>query len=281
LLLLVLASSAYVVYLDAYRGLAYVAMGLALAAVSYVVYYKRLEFLAAGSTHAALFAAVVGLLAEHYTGVSYLAFSLPAGLSLVYAAGFMVKKGSSPGKAAAVVVSAASALAVLSAHYVFARVPARVSLSALILGDPLLLTRSEALVATVVSAALVSAALAARRVVVELSVDPVSVELAGVKAGLYELASYTLIGVAAVGLLRLAGYVMEHVLLLLPAIAASAYSSSTREHMLLTLLLGAFSASLGYVVGVVFNTVPTGASGLLLIGALLLRYLMRWVRSGR
>lgn len=263
-----------VVSLDFHRGLAYVAMGTAMAATSYIVYYKKLEFLAAGSTHSALLATAVGLVVEHYAGVGYYLVSIPLGLLLVYVAGALTRKrGVSPEKASAIIVSAASALAVIVVYYALTAIPARLSLSALILGDPLLLTRNEVYLALTISALLLLCVTVIHRVVVELSVDPVSASLAGVHVELYELLSYTVIGIASVGLLRLAGYVMEHVLLLLPAIVASAYAKSSKEHFVLTVLVGGFAASLGYFAGLLFYTVPTGVTGLVLIFTLALKYL--------
>lgn len=254
---------------------AYVFMGLAFSAVSYIVYYKKLEFLAAGSVHAALFTVALGVLLEALTGVSYYVYALLTGLLIVCAAGFASGRLISPEKASAIVVSSTSATAVLLSYYILTRMPGRVSLSALILGDPLLLTELEAYAAIASSLAVLAATLAIRLVLVEISADSVGARLAGASTVLYELVAYMLIAFTTVGLLKLAGYVMEHVLLMLPAISAAVASKSTREHFALTLLYGAFSSSTGFLLARVFGASPTGLTGVVLILLLLVSYLWR------
>lgn len=259
-----------------YRPLAYVLMGTALASVSYVVYYRRLEFLAAGSTHAALFATSLAVLVEHYTGVTYYYASIPLGLLVVYIAGLLIKSGMDPGKASAVVVSSSSALAVVSAHYALRTVPGRISLSALVLGDPLLLTRDEVVLGALASIVIVLAVAMMRSDVVESSIDAVSARLAGIHVNLLEISIYTVIGFSAVALLRFAGYVMEHVFLLLPAIASSGLSRTTSEHFLFTILVGAMSASIGYTFAVFLKLAPTGVTGIAIIVLWVLSRGMGW-----
>lgn len=259
-----------------YHVVVYTLMGVALASVSYVVYYKRLEFLAAGSTHAALLAVALGVVLEYYTGVSYYLAAVPVGLLVVYAAGALVRLGLDPGKASATIISASSALAVIATYYALRLVPGRVSLSALVLGDPLLLTREEALFGAVVSIATLLAILSVRVVVVETSVDEVSTRLAGVNTLLYDFAVYTIIGIATIAMLRFAGYVMEHVFLLLPATAAARFSRSSKDHLVQTMTVGAVSAMLGYVVSYTVGLAPTGVTGLMLIGMLVAGYAGGW-----
>jgi zinc/manganese transport system permease protein len=65
--------------------------------------------------------------------------------------------------------------------------------------------------------------------------------------------------------LKFAGYVMEHVLLLLPATIAVYYSSSLREHYVETLVIGFSSSAIGYSLSLLSNTPPAGLTGLILL----------------
>lgn len=261
-----------------HRSLVYVLMGVALASVSYLVFYRRLEFLAAGSTHAALFATSLAILVEYHTGVSYYLTSVCLGLMVVYIAGALIRSGMDPQKASAIIVSASSALAVISAHYVLRTVPGRVSLASLVLGDPLLISRDEALFGVTASIAVIVAVTVVRTEVVESSIDTVSARIAGVRVNLLELFVYTIVGFSSVVMLRLAGYVMEHVFLLLPAISSARFSSTTSEHFLSTLLVGAFAASIGYALGYVLKLAPTGVTGIVIIAIWLVFSASRWGR---
>ncbi|MEM4912668.1 MAG: metal ABC transporter permease [Desulfurococcaceae archaeon] len=253
-----------------YRLIAYVAMGGAMAAISFVVYYRRLEFLAAGATHSALLAVVLGVLLEYYTGLNHYVLALLIGLAVIYAAGVLVKMGLTPEKASALLVSFTSASAVLSVHYALTMMPGRVSLSALILGDPLLLTVDEAVLGITLSFTIIAAVYLLRRAVVETSVDEVSAKIAGLNTAFYDLVVYTLIGAVTIGMLRLAGYVMEHVFVLLPALATAEFSGSTDEHLVLTITAGVLSALLGYLLSYLVRSIPTGVTGLLLLALFIL-----------
>lgn len=264
---------------DVYRVMAYVSMGIALSLVNYIVYYRRLEFLAAESVHISLLAVTAGLILEYYLGFTWLFYSIIIGLVFTYLVLVLMKSGIPVEKASAVVVSLVAALNVITIHYALLNIPLRYSLSGLIIGDPLLLTRSECVIATLFSTTISILVLVYSREIVEVSIDPVAARLSGLRVWFYDILSYTLIGITTIGLLRLAGFIMEHVLILLPAITASMYSRSIREHVFNTVILGTALTSTGYLLSLYFNTAPTGMTGLLLLLFLVIGYIYRrWSR---
>ncbi|MEM0000310.1 MAG: metal ABC transporter permease [Desulfurococcaceae archaeon] len=277
LALLLLLSLTYVLPADPLRVLAYVFMGLALSSISTLTYYRRLEFLAAEAVHVSLLAVTLGTLLEYYTGLTYMAYAVITGLLPVYATAIMIRRGFSQEKASAVIVSLTSALSVITIHYALTSAPVRYSLSGLILGDPLLLTRVDAVTALAISLGLFIVVTLTFQEVVETSIDAESASLLGIRVRLYDFVAYTAIGVASVGLLKLAGYVMEHVLLLLPAITASSYSTGVKAHYMNTVLLGTSLTALGYALSYVLNTAPTGLTGILLFVVLVIGHVKRGV----
>lgn len=273
--LLLLLSLIYVLHADPLRVLAYVFMGLALSSVSTFVYYRRLEFLAAEAVHASLLAVTLGILLEYYTKLTYMVYAVVIGLLPVYATAIMIKHGFPQEKASAVVVSLTSALSVITIHYTLTNIPVKYPLSGLVLGDPLLLTRVDAVVALAISLGLFTVVTFTFHEVVETSIDAESASILGVRVWFYDFIVYTVIGVASVGLLKLAGYVMEHVLLLLPAITASLYSTNVKAHYIDTVLLGTSLTALGYVLSYILNTTPTGLTGIMLFFLLVMGYVKR------
>jgi len=274
-IILLLLSSWYAIPYDPLRVSAFILMGLAMSAVSIIVYYRRLEFLTAESVHVSLFAVTLGYIVNYLLNIPVLLCAFIAGLLLIYSTQYMMYKGLSQEKSSAVIVSSTSAFSVMLMYYALTTMPARYSLSSIILGDPLLLTRFDSSLAIFFSIALFILVIIFIREIIETSIDPVSASLTGVKVKYYDVLTYTAIALASIGFLRLAGYVMEHVLMLLPAIASSFYSSSLKEHVVDTLLLGVSATATGFAASLLLNTIPTGLTGLILLLVFLLGSVLR------
>lgn len=260
---------------DVYRGLAYIMMSLAFSATSLLIYYRRLEFLVAESVHSALLAVTAGYIIEYYIGGSIYYYSVPIGLLLVYITMALVKRGFMQEKAVAITSSLTLVLTILLIHYALTRIPVKYSLSSLLLGDPLLISIGEAVFSIILSPIIIFVIMLIFRRVLEVSIDEVSVQLAGISVGFYDFLSYTLIGVVSIALLKFAGYIAEHVMLLLPASIAALYSNSVREHVWLGLVVGFFSATSGLSLSILLGGAPTGFTGLVLILLLLLKYIVK------
>lgn len=264
-IILLLISLPNVLIYDSIKVAAFLFMGLLMSTVSIVVYYKRLELLAAESVHISLFAVTLGYIANYILNLPVFMCAVMVGLLMIYLSLLMVRKGLGEERASAVIVSSTSALSVILMYYALTTVPARYSLSSIILGDPLLLTRNDSLLAIYISIALFLLVMIFLKEIIETSIDPVSASLTGVRVKFYDLVTYTAIGLTSIVFLRLAGYVMEHVLMLLPAIASTFYSSSLREHVMNTLLLGTSATALGLAISIHLNVAPTGVTGIIVL----------------
>jgi len=260
---------------DVYRVLAYIMVSLAFSATSLLTYYRRLEFLVAESVHSGLLAVTAGYIIEYYVGGNVYYYAVPIGLLLVYTTMALVKRGFMQEKAISITSSLTLVLTILLVHYALTRIPVKYSISSILLGDPLLVSTGEAVFAIILSLVITFVILLIFRRVLEVSVDEVSAQLAGISVSFYEFLSYTLIGVVSITLLKFAGYIAEHVMLLLPASIAALYSNSVREHVWLGLVVGFFSATSGLSLSILLGGAPTGFTGLVLILLLLLKYIMK------
>lgn len=252
--------------------ISFVLMGVAMSSASVIVYYRRLEFLVAEAVHTSFLSILAGLIVEHFTGINYLIPSLLVALCIIYMTGYLVKTGLSTEKASAVITAVASALSVLMIHLTTTRIPLRYSITGLIIGDPLLLTRGDALIAIAISLTIIALSNLSVREIIEIGIDELSARLTGVRVEFYDLLAYSIIGAASVGLLRLAGYVMEHVYLLMPPTVATLYSRSMKEHVFMTEFLGASLSALSYVLSFALDVPPTAVTGLLFILLFAIKY---------
>ncbi|MEM4490349.1 MAG: metal ABC transporter permease [Desulfurococcaceae archaeon] len=263
--LMLLISLPYVLTYDPIKVTAFMLMGLVMSTISIIVYYRKLEFLTAESVHISLFAVTLSYILNFYFNLPIFIPAIMFGLLIIYLSLYMVHRGLGQEKASAVIVSSTSALSVISIYYVLTTIPAQYSLSSIMLGDPLLLTRSDSLLAIFFSVALFFVVMIFLKEIIETSIDPVSASLTGIRVRFYDLVTYTAIGLSSIVFLRLAGYVMEHVLMLLPAIASTFYSSSSREHVVNTLLLGVSASAAGFAASIYLNTAPTGLTGIIIL----------------
>ncbi|WP_042667227.1 metal ABC transporter permease [Desulfurococcus amylolyticus] len=260
------------------KVIAYWLTGLSLSLVGLLAYYRGLEFLVSGSIHNSFLAATLGYIFALIFGVNIYYSAIPVGLMLTYLAGYLIHRGIDPNKVSSFMVSFSSSMGVLLAYYVLTMFPAQYSLSSIMLGDPVLMSRQDVLVTIVISIIVVTVVILIYNKIILLSIDPVSARIAGVRIGYYDFITYTLIGLATIGLLRISGYIMEHVMILLPAIVGARISRSSKEHLLLTLLVSTTSTMLGYVAAVNYGLSPVGVSGFILVIAFLYVALTGWGR---
>ncbi len=235
------------------------------ASVSALVAVRRAYFLAAGLTHAALLAASVGLLASELVGGSRLAWTLAAMLAAVAPlARALGREGADPERVSAVFVAATASLSVLALHQAAAVAPAAEVL-ALVVGDPLLTSWED--VAEAGSVASLAAAVLALtyREQVCAAVDRDGARLAGLRVWLYDLLFLVALSVAVAGLLRLSGFVLAHVYLLLPGATAMAVAERASAVPLASLLAAVAAGLVGLAVAVAADVAPSGAIGLAML----------------
>ncbi|MEZ0393609.1 MAG: metal ABC transporter permease [Desulfurococcaceae archaeon] len=257
-----------------------VLLALGFSSVGTITMYRRLYYLVASAPHMAFFAATSGLAMAYLLVWGHeLELSLAVGTLLMLAAGFAISSGSDPDAITSVVVGATTAGGVLLAFLVLTRVPVYFDVTALMLGQPLLASPSDLMIAGIVVAISVLALLLTLHEQISLGLDRTSFRVAGPNPTLYDFLAYLLIGINVVGLLKIAGYVLEHVLLLMPPAVVSLLSRSARSAIAMLYNVTIASALLGLHMGLALNLPPTGFMGLVLLTLYVVAQIMRRARA--
>ncbi len=249
--------------------------GVVYGVLSNIVALRRLYFLAGASPHIALLAVILSIPTSRLLGGSELFYAFLYGLLLIYIAGYMIHRGVSVDTATALIVGATASLTVLTIYHVLVHYPIEFSLSALITGDPLLTTWFDVCVAVAIAVVTVSTITLTFHEQLSIGVDRESTILSGINTRIYDLIVYTLIAVGVVGLLKIVGYILEHVLVLLPPGIVLARARSAWDALLLSIMVTTTSSLLGLHLALLLNQSPPGLIGIILLILYIAVYLGR------
>lgn len=238
------------------------AAGLGFGSVSPLVAVRRVGFLAAAAPHFALLATAASVMMLATPKAAALA-SLVAGVALVYSAGYLIYRGADADLVTYLFVGFASAASVIVLYYA-STVGAGYSIASLILGDPLLATTWEAYYALGAAATVTLLSLATYDAQVYSGIDRNTARLAIGRLWLYDLAFFTALGLASVGLIRVSGFILEHILILIPAAIAAGLASSAREALALSIASAIAASGVGGALALAIDIAPAGAIGLTL-----------------
>lgn len=248
-----------------------ISAALAYGFMSPIVAARRLYFLAGASAHSALLAAVLAIpLAAWASVLTEPEWALLVGLMLMYVVGYMVHRGIDPDTATAVFVAATASASVLAIYYVLTRFPMRAELWAIIVGDPLLASWTDAWYALLVASTTALAVLLTYREQIYAGLDREFVALSGARLWLYDWLTFTFLALTTVALIRIVGFVLEHVLLLLPAAIATRLAKSSRGVLITSISVSISAALLGLYLAIISDQSPAGLIG----GVLLIAYLL-------
>jgi len=245
---------------------------LGLGGLGVLVAARRLYFLAGAAPHAALFAALLAVPAAFSLGGSITLWILLISILLTYIVGYAVHRGADPDTVTSVFVSMMASLSVVMAYLVVSRYPLGVDLAALVFGDPLLASHVEAVEALAAAAVTLTLVLLTYREQVYLGVDVDAARLAGLRTWLYDLIFYTMLGIGLGLTIRSVGFVLEHVMILVPG-ALATYAPSSRDALLYAVSASLFAGAAGLALGVLLDVSPAGMAGLVLFLFYLAAYL--------
>ncbi len=255
--------------LDPRWVLVVVAAATAFGSLSPVVAARKLYYFASSLPHAALLAAVLGYPLAAELGGDPAVWALAVGVPLSYIVVYLVERGVEEDVATAVFVSFSVASSVAAIYYVLTRYSVGTSLWSLIIGDPLLASWRDAWWAVGVAAGVAGAALLFYREQVVIGVDRDFAATAGLRVVLYDYLVVTALAVAAIGLLKAVGFVVEHVFILLPSAAAVNVSRNSGEALAASILSSLFAGLAGLILGVYLDVAPSAAIGFVLLGVYL------------
>ncbi len=240
--------------------------------LSPIVYARRLQFLSAASSHSALLAVLISILLSSYLP-GYLT-AIVFGLLMMYAVGYAINRGVEPNTATSVFVSFSASASVLVMYYVITHYELVTDVWAMILGDPLLVTWSDVVILSLVSFVTLTVSILTYKEQFHIGFDRDCAVLSGINVNVYDATFYTILGLSTVAMLKVVGFVLQHVLILLPCAIAMRFAKGSRGLMLYSLTLSVISSVIGLLLALQFNVSPSGVIGLVMLTI----YVLGWLR---
>ena len=255
--------------------LAVVAAAVGFGSVSVLVAVRRLYFLAAGLSHAALLAAVASLPLYYVFGVSVEAWSLALMVLIVMVYAALERRGVDTQVSSAVFVSLTASLSVILMYYVLTSYPYTSDLWAYILGDPLLASWDTVTSSLAVAVVALGVTLLTFWEHVCIGIDRDTARMAGLRVNLYDYSLLVVLAIVTAGLLRLVGFVLAHVYVLLPGAIAVTAASRAGRMLPIALTVALVSGVAGLYLAVTVNLAPSGVIGLIMLAAYIAALLSR------
>ena len=255
--------------------LVFVCAGLSYGVLSSLVAARRLYFLAGASPHAALLAAVLSIALTSITGINTYFWALLLGVALLYIAGFMIYRGLDADVATSIFVSLTSALSVIAIYFILTSFRYSADVLSIIVGNPLLISWFDTVFLIALTFAIVLPILLTYYENVYLGIDREDAITSGSKLWIYDLITFTALALATVGIIKVVGFVLEHVLILLPGSIAIISSRNSKEALLTSLIVSLSMALLGLDMATILNIAPSGMVGLLLLIIYVMTLLLR------
>jgi ABC-type Mn2+/Zn2+ transport system permease subunit len=91
---------------------------------------------------------------------------------------------------------------------------------------------------------------------------------------LYDLAFYTVLGISTVAMLKVVGFVLQHVLILLPCAIAMKFARGSKGLIVYSVLISVIASIVGLTISLALNLSPSGVIGLVMFTF----YLVGWLR---
>ncbi|OYT61547.1 MAG: ABC transporter [Thermofilum sp. ex4484_15] len=253
-----------------------VAASVTYGTLSCLISVRKLYFLSAASSHGALLAVVaaiplsvtLGTIGEYY-------WAILIGLALTYGVGYMISKGGDPDVSTAVFVSMEASASVVAMYLVLTRYSVFTDLWAIILGDPLLTTWPDVYYILTIATITALTIILTFREQVCIGLERDCATLSRINVGFYDWITYTLLGIATIALIRVVGFVLEHVLLLLPATIANSVCKSSGETLMLSVSVSLIASLTGLYLALLIDQSPSGITGLILFFTYLITMLIR------
>ena len=239
--------------------------GIAYGSLAPVIAARKLYFLAGAAPHAAFLAAVAGIALSGVLGLDRSFAALLVGLALLYSIGLAIHRGRDPDIATSVFVAFTASTTVIAVYFVLSAYPLETDIATIVVGDPLLATRKEALISAILGALCLAASGLTYCEQACIGIDPDTARLSGARIWVYDIILFTLLALVSVALVRIVGFVLEHVLVLLPASIAVTGAWSARSAFLVSLISGVSASILGLSLALILNQAPSGITGLTLL----------------
>ncbi len=264
-------------YLDLRWLILIASTSLAFSSLSPIIAVRKLNFFASALPHASLLAIALGYLFSTVVGGNPTTLAILLSIPISFLQIYLVQRGIDEDTATSVFVAFTTSMSIAVIYYILTKYPAQVSLWSYVLGDPLLSTWEDIAYALAVSLGVAASSIILYDKEVLIGVDRDYAMLIGINVKLHDYIVVTLLTVASVGLLRVVGFVIEHVVLLLPSAIALVLAKNSREALWISVAVSIASGLAGLLIAVSFDLAPSATFGLILF----IIYLIALIRGER
>ncbi|ABL77533.1 metal ABC transporter permease [Thermofilum pendens] len=261
-------------YIDPRWLIVILGSSVSFSVLSPVIHARRLNFFAATLPHSSLLAVSLGYLLSFLLGYSPTLWAIPISVALSFLLVVLIHRGVSEDSATSAFVSFSVSASVAAMYYILTKFPSEVSLWSYILGDPLLVTWEDVAVTVVVTAVATLSTLLIYMKEVVIGLDRDFSQLLGINVNLHDYLVVFVLTLVSISLLKVVGFVLEHVVLLLPATVSVQLAKSAKEFLGYSLLVSTVSGLLGLFTSIYANVAPSAMYGFVMLGlylAVLLR----------
>jgi ABC-type Mn2+/Zn2+ transport system permease subunit len=249
--------------------------------VSPLIAARRLYFLASEYPHMALLATTLSIILVNTTPVNYEFFwVIVIGLISMYLVGYAIHRGVDPDIATSIATAGSVSASVMVMYIALRMFRVSYSLWSLILGDPLLVTHRDIYVLAMLTFVVVVVSIAIYEAVIYMGIDrDTSTLIYGRMVHLYDFLFFTVIGLTTLAVLKIVGYILEHVLLLLPALVAINLVEGGRKVMITSLFISTIATLLGFSLSIKLNLAPASSTGFIILAMYLISIAVKRLRK--
>uniref|UniRef100_A0A7C4D7H5 Metal ABC transporter permease n=1 Tax=Staphylothermus marinus TaxID=2280 RepID=A0A7C4D7H5_STAMA len=250
-------------------------IGLAYGSLSYLISIRKLYYLAEASPHIALFIFTLSIIITGFYGLESFLLSITIGIFTITLLGLTTGKTRDLDKSLSLLIGLSSSFNVLALYSLLKTNPRGLSFTTIFIGDPLLTTTREAYVSLAIALFTLTTITVTLREQLIISIDRDFAKISSIKTWLYDSLAYATLAINTIGLLRITGFILQHVLALLPSVAISMIKKSLWESYLLTIVSTTYIALASLNVSILLGVPPSGIIGLAYIVYFIIIYLKR------
>jgi len=265
------------VYIDPRWLIVILGSSISFSVLSPIIYARKLNFFASTLPHSSLLAVSVGYLLGFVTGTHPFLWAIPVSIVVSLLLVILIHRGVSEDSATSVFVGFSVSASVTSMYYILTNFPAQAGLWSYILGDPLLVSWGDAFLTLGVSLFILALVIPMYMKEIVIGQDRDLAQVLGLNVKFHDYLVVLTLTVASVTLLKVVGFVLEHVVFLMPAVIASTIARDARTFMLYSVVISMLAGLLALALSILVNLAPSAVFGFILIGI----YSVLLLRGGR
>jgi ABC-type Mn2+/Zn2+ transport system permease subunit len=247
---------------------------VSLALISPISIARRTAYLNAAIPHMTLFSAsAAALLTGGAPGKTILVAAV-LNLLLVFTYQRAIAKGVSEEIATSLIVGLTTSLSVLALYFLYKKTGYSGLVAALLVGDPLLVSTRNAVISVTAASAIAITMLLTWKEHIIVGIDRDYATARGMRTSFYDYVYYALLGLTSIIYIRAVGYILLHVLVLMPGSIAMLASTSLSGVLPVSLALTLLSSSMSLLIGLYIDVSPVGLIGILMLFLYVLTNLM-------